>query len=88
MQPKVSVQPVSNATSATYEQLRAQLVQRGVSLISLTIDVETGDTKVMCQVPKNGTPNVHQTYQTQAKDEVSALQAVLDKIDHPAATQN
>ena len=75
-----AAQLTGNATTPTYEQLRAQLVKRGVSLVTITTNYETGETTLMCQVPKSGSPNVHQTYQTRARDEVSALQAILDQL--------
>jgi len=80
LQPKPGAQLTSNATAATYEQLRAQLVKRGVNVLTITTNFETGETTLMCQVPRSGTPNVHQAYQTKARDEVSALQAVLDQL--------
>ena len=75
-----AVQPVGNVSAPTYEQLRSQLLAQGATLISMTTNVETGETKLICQVPKAGSPSVRQTYEAKARDEVSAMRAVLDRI--------
>jgi hypothetical protein len=79
--PAADAQLTSNSAAASYEQLRAQLVARGADLITFTTNAPTGETTLTCRVPVPGSPSSHQRYDARARDEVSAMRAVLDQMD-------
>ncbi len=76
------VQLTGNVAAPTYEQLKAQLQARGVSVFNIKVDAATGETTLTCFVPVKGDPTKQQTYQaTRARDEVAAMRAVLEQLD-------
>jgi hypothetical protein len=81
LQPKPTpdVQLTGNTTAPTYQQLKAQLQARGVSVISITTKGE--EVTLTCFVPVKDNPNAHQRYDVTRRDELAAMQAVLDEID-------
>jgi hypothetical protein len=80
--PAPEVQLTSNVSAPTYEQLRAQLRARGVAIIKITVDGTSGETSMSCFVPLKGDPTKQQRYDaTRARDEVAAMQALLEQID-------
>jgi hypothetical protein len=82
LQPKPDVQLTSNTTTPTYDQLVAQLKARGVSDLSIRKNFATGETTLICWVPQKDNPSQQQKYEaTKARDEVSAMQAVIEQID-------
>lgn len=83
LQPKSApeAQPTGNTTTPTYEQLKKQLLARGADVISFTANAQTGETALTCLVPVSGNPNAHQRYDAKGRDELSAMQAVLDQMD-------
>jgi hypothetical protein len=83
LQPKSApeVQLTGNTTAPTYEQLKKQLLARGVTKINVTANGESGETTLSCWVPVSGNPSAHQRYDAKGRDELSAMQAVLDQMD-------
>jgi hypothetical protein len=79
--PAADVQLTSNGTATTYEQLKAQLLARGASVITFTTNAQTGETTLTCLAPVSGKPNEHQRYDAKARDEMAAMRAVLDQMD-------
>lgn len=65
----------------TYEQLKARLIERGLLWIRVENAIEKGEVKVTCFVANREAANVIQSHEVTARDEVSALRAVLDKLD-------
>jgi hypothetical protein len=80
--PAADLQLTSTGSTATYEQLKAQLVARGASVITVTANAETGETTLTCLAPVSGRPGEHQRYDAKARDEVSAMRAVIEQMDH------
>jgi hypothetical protein len=72
---------LSNGNTTSYNQLKAQLLARGVVWMRLDNSVETGEIKFACSVPNRSNPKIRQTYEVKTRDEITAMQAVLDKID-------
>jgi hypothetical protein len=73
------------ATAPTYEQLMAQLRQRGVSQLVIKPDFKTGEVTGSCFLPSKADPSKQQRYDvSNAHDPVSAMQALLEKIDTDA----
>ena len=64
-----------------YEQLKAKLTERGLLWMRLETSVEKNEVKLTCYVANPRTPNVVQPFVVEARDEVAALRAVLDKMD-------
>jgi hypothetical protein len=83
LQPKPApeLQLAGNVTSPTFDQLKAQLRGRGVSVINFKTDLATGETTLTCFAPLKNDPSKQQVHTTKAPDEVSAMRAVLDQID-------
>ncbi len=84
LQPKPAPdgQLTGNASTPSYEQLRAQLVQRGVTQISIKADYKTGQIVLSAFIPSKDEPNKQQRFDVPpARDEVSAMQALLEKLD-------
>ena len=81
LQPKPTpdVQLTGNTTAPTYQQLKAQLLARGVSVINITTKGE--EVTLTCFVPLKDNQNAHQRYDAKGRDELAAMQAVLDQID-------
>jgi hypothetical protein len=74
-------QLTGNVTTPTYEQLKVQLLQRGVTQISIKADYKTGKIVMTAFIPSKADPNKQQRYDVEpAADEVSAMQALLVKI--------
>jgi hypothetical protein len=66
----------------TYEQLKAQLLQRGVTQISIKADYRTGKIVMTAFAQSKADPNKQKRYDVApAADEVSAMQALLENID-------
>jgi hypothetical protein len=81
-QPVAEVKPPAPAPQASaYDQLKAQLLARGVVWMRLDTSAETGEVKFACSVPGRSNPDVRRTFEAKAADEASAMRAVLDKID-------
>jgi hypothetical protein len=74
--------PVSqnNARLGDFEQMQAQLAQRGVIWQALQAG-EHGDWKFTCSIPNPQNPKLRRTYEAQGTDYLSAMRAVLEKID-------
>ncbi len=66
---------------ATYEQLRSQLVTRGVTDMRLETWGTAGAWKFTCSLPNRQDPNKRRTYEAQAQDDLSAMRAVLEQMD-------
>jgi hypothetical protein len=81
--PRQDAPPVPAAAPrvATFEQAEEALSARGVTWQRLETAADTGEWKFSCFIPNRANPNVHRTYEARARDQVAALQAVLDQID-------
>jgi hypothetical protein len=78
--PVPEAQPTGNAAGPSYEQLMAQLTQRGVSRLVIVPDGK--DVLWGCVVPSKSEAGKQQHYEVRnPRDPVSALQALLNKID-------
>jgi hypothetical protein len=65
----------------TFEQAQALLRARGVTWQRLETGGTAGEWKFTCSVPNRQNPNIGQTYEGRANDQIAAIRAVLDKID-------
>jgi hypothetical protein len=65
----------------SYEQAQTQLASRGVLWQRLEKVAETGDSKFSCAVPNRQNPRIHRTYEARARDDISAIRAVIAQID-------
>jgi hypothetical protein len=74
---------LTGATAATsYEQLKAELRDRGLIWMSLNSSLEGGRVKFACYVvPDRNHPDVRRYYEKEDADELSAMRAVLDAIN-------
>jgi hypothetical protein len=81
--PAVPVYPPVTARGASPEaSLLAQVTSRGAKYQVLQTWGETGEWKFTCAIPNRQNPNIRRTYEARAGDPLSAIQAVLDQIDH------
>jgi hypothetical protein len=69
-----------NARQGDFEQAQAQLAQRGVIWQALQAG-ERGEWKFTCSIPNPQNPKLRRTYEAQGADYLSAMRAVLEKID-------
>ncbi len=81
--PRQDAPPLPAATPrvATFEQAEDALRARGVTWQRLETAPDTGEWKFSCFIPSRDNPSVHRTYEARARDQVAALQAVLEQID-------
>ena len=68
-------------SAGSYEQLRAQLLARGVTDMRLETWGSPSAWKFTCSMPNRQNPAKIRTYEAQAQDELAAMRAVLDKMD-------
>jgi len=66
---------------ATYEQLKAQLVARGVTFVRLETWGDHGGWKFTCSIPNKQNPYISRTYEAQAQDDLGAIRAVIEQMD-------
>ncbi|HEV3259016.1 MAG TPA: hypothetical protein VG013_19245 [Gemmataceae bacterium] len=66
---------------ASYEQLKAQLVSRGVTFVRLETWGEHGGWKFTCSIPNRQNPYISRTYEAQAQDDLGAIRAVIAQMD-------
>jgi hypothetical protein len=78
--PAPTGQPTANVTPTSFEQLQAQLAQRGVSYQRLVAS-ENGEWAFTCARPMPQKPTLRQVYEKKAGDPLTAIRAVLDAID-------
>ncbi len=71
----------NGGAAPNYEQLRAKLVERGLVWIRWESSVEKGTGSLTCFVASRQNPGDIQRFEMTARDEISALKAVLEKID-------
>ncbi len=67
----------------TWEQARSRLRERGV--IWLQLDLRDGVWRLQCSIPDRQNAQKQRFYEAQANDELSAVRAVLTKIDNAAS---
>lgn len=65
--------------SMTFEEAQKYLKQRGV--VWQRLEVDQGQWKFHCSRPIPNSPNMNSTYETKASDPLSAIRAVIDKIE-------
>jgi hypothetical protein len=65
----------------SYEQARDRLYARGVTWMQL--EWRDGVWQLHCSIPNPQDPQKVRFYEAQAKDEISAMRAVLDKMGQP-----
>lgn len=84
--PRQDAPPIpTGPRAASFEQAEDLLRTRGVTWQRLETAADSGDWKFTCFVPNRTNPNVHRTYEAQARDQLAALQAVIDQIDRESA---
>jgi len=71
--------PSPAATITTLEQAQQFLKQRGV--VWQRLDGDREQWKFQCSLPNPGRPNINRTYESKAADPLSAVRAVIDKIE-------
>jgi hypothetical protein len=74
--------PVTARGASPEASLLAQVTARGAKYQVLQTWGESGAWKFTCAIPNRQNPNIRRTYEAQAGDPSSAIQAVLDQIDH------
>jgi len=74
-------QPQAGSSEDKFKQAQRDLAARGVLGQRLEMTTGSGEWKFTCYVPNRQNPKVHRAYDARAKDPLSAIQAVLDKID-------
>jgi hypothetical protein len=80
--PATDITLTGNTSAPTYEQLRALLVQRGVSQIVIKADYKTGELTGSCWVPNKAEPSKPKRYDVMnARDPMAVMQALLGEID-------
>ena len=67
--------------SMTYEQAKAILTARGVTWQRLETWGDAGEWKFSCAIPNPQNPNIRRTYEATARDDLSALRAVIDQMN-------
>jgi hypothetical protein len=83
LEPKATPVTLTGTGSAPgYEQLKAQLLQRGATMLRLDTSAETGESIFNCWVPDAKNPNLLQRYEARARDDLSAMRAVLEQLDN------
>jgi hypothetical protein len=80
--PVYSPAPVTARGASPEASLLAQVTARGAKYQVLQTWGETGEWKFTCAIPNHQNPNIRRTYEARAGDPLSAIQAVLDQIDH------
>jgi hypothetical protein len=82
--PVAATTPNSSAANRflDFDQAQAQLRARGVLWQRLETVNESGNWRFVCSVPNRQNPNKHRTYEATGRDYLSAVQAVLEEIDH------
>jgi hypothetical protein len=72
-------QPLSSEDK--FKRTQDDLAARGAIGQRLEMTTGTGEWKFSCYVPNRQNPKVHRAYEARARDPLSAIQAVCDKID-------
>jgi hypothetical protein len=79
--PTQGFQLATGKGTPSYDQLRQLLLARGVVWMRLDTSVETNESKFTCSIANRQNPNIRRTYEARARDDLSAIRAVLDRID-------
>jgi hypothetical protein len=82
IRPEIPAQPVSRSDPSrpmTYEQAQALLAAYGLGWQRL--EYADGVWKFTCSIPNRQNPTLSRTYEGQAKDDLGAIRAVLEKIE-------
>jgi hypothetical protein len=74
--------PVTARGASPEASLLSQVAARGAKFQMLQTWGETGEWKFSCAIPNRQNPHIRRTYEARAGDPLSAIQAVLDQIDH------
>ena len=64
----------------TYQQAQAVLLKRGVTWQRLETWGDKGEWKFSCAVPNPSNPNIRRNYEATARDDLSALRAVINQM--------
>jgi hypothetical protein len=81
--PVVPASPPATVRGASPEGfLLSQVTARGATFQMLQTWGESGQWKFSCAIPNPQNPHVRRNYEALAGDPLSAIQAVLDQIDH------
>lgn len=85
-------QPVARGSApagthvATFEQAQGFLTSRGVKWQSLQTWGDQGAWKFTCSIPNPKNQYISRTYEGQARDSLSAIQAVIDQIERDTSS--
>jgi hypothetical protein len=73
--------PAAAARVATFEQAQVLLRAHGVTWQRLETGGDAGEWKFSCSIPSRQNPNIRQSYEARANDQVAALRAVLEQME-------